>query len=84
MPKASVLNRIQAHRLLCGMRPDDPLPTQRTEPLEDNGGEHMSREPMVFGDFPLSIKLIMIAGAVFLAPYLIIQAWREGRREASR
>lgn len=43
----------------------------------------MSREPMVFGDFPLSIKLIMIAGAVFLAPYLIIQAWREERREAS-
>jgi Sec-independent protein secretion pathway component TatC len=44
----------------------------------------MSREPMVFSDLPLSIKICMIGGAIFLGPYLIIQAWREGRREASR
>jgi hypothetical protein len=43
----------------------------------------MSREPMDFADFPLSVKLIMIGGAIFLGPYLIIQAWREERREAS-
>lgn len=44
----------------------------------------MSREPMDFGDFPLSIKVIMIAGSIFLGPYLIIRAWLEERREASR
>lgn len=83
MPKTSILNRIQAHRLLCGVRPNDPLPTQRTEPLEDNGGEHMSREPIVLGDMPLSIRIVMIAGAIFLGPYLIIRAWFEEREERS-
>ena len=82
MPETSVLNRIQTDRVLYRLRPDDPLPTQRTEPLEGNGGEHMSREPMVFGEFPLSVQLIMIAGSIFLGPYLIIRAMLEERREA--
>ncbi|HEX9907896.1 MAG TPA: hypothetical protein VGB78_05445 [Thermoplasmata archaeon] len=44
----------------------------------------MKHEPMIFGDFPLSIKICMIGGAIFLGPYLIIRAWLEERREASR
>jgi Sec-independent protein secretion pathway component TatC len=44
----------------------------------------MNRELAVFGDLPLPIKICMIGGAIFLAPYLIIQAWREGRRDVEK
>lgn len=67
------------------MRGDDAavqaLPAQRTQSLKENGGSHMTREPMVFGDMPFSVKLCMIGGAIFLAPYLIIRAWFEERGE---
>jgi hypothetical protein len=38
-------------------------------------------DPFIFGDLPLSIKIILIGGAIFLGPYLMIQAWRQDRRE---
>jgi hypothetical protein len=37
-------------------------------------------DPLVFGDMPLSIKVLVIAGAIFIGPYLMVQAWREERR----
>jgi hypothetical protein len=33
-----------------------------------------------FGMLPLSIKILVIAEAIFIGPYLMVQAWREERR----
>jgi Sec-independent protein secretion pathway component TatC len=38
----------------------------------------MTQDPLIFGDLPLCIKIILIGGAIILCPYLLIQAWREG------
>jgi hypothetical protein len=40
----------------------------------------MTDDPLIFGDMPLSIRILVIAGAIFIGPYLMVQAWREGRR----
>jgi hypothetical protein len=40
----------------------------------------MTDDPLIFGDMPLSIKILVIAGAIFIGPYLMVQAWREERR----
>jgi hypothetical protein len=40
----------------------------------------MTGDPLVFNELPMPIKILVIAGAIFLCPYLLIQAWREGRR----
>lgn len=44
----------------------------------------MTDDPFIFNDLPLLVKVIFIAGAIFLGPYLMIQAWREGRRECRK
>ena len=36
-------------------------------------------DPLIFGDLPLSIKILVIAGAILIGPYLMIRAWFEGR-----
>ena len=78
MPEASVLHGVQANRLLSRLRAK-AFPTQKAQPRGENGGEHMNREPMVFGDMPFSVQVCMIAGAIFLAPYLIVRAMLEER-----
>ena len=44
----------------------------------------MTDDPLIFEDLPLSVKVLFIAGAIFLGPYLIIQAWREERRQCQK
>lgn len=40
----------------------------------------MTDDPLIFQDAPLSVKVVFMAGVFILAPYIIVQAWREKRR----
>lgn len=40
----------------------------------------MSNDPLIFGDMPFIIKVLVVGCAIFVGPYLMVRAWLEERR----